>query len=59
MGGPAGRGARAWRQVINRCEIDRGGADGHQCRPMNRFAATFFYFFGFFSPKHVGGCTNA
>jgi hypothetical protein len=27
--------------------------------PMNRFAATSFYFFGFFSPKHVGGCTNA
>jgi len=26
---------------------------------MNRFAATFFYFFGFFSPKHMGGCTNA
>jgi len=26
---------------------------------MNRFAATFFYFFGFFSPKHLGGCTNA
>jgi len=26
---------------------------------MNRFAAYFFYFFGFFSPKHVGGCTNA
>jgi hypothetical protein len=27
--------------------------------PVNRFAATFFYFFGFFSPKHLGGCTNA
>jgi len=26
---------------------------------MNRFAAHFFYFFGFFSPKHVGGCTSA
>jgi len=26
---------------------------------MIRFAAHFFYFFGFFSPKHVGGCTNA
>jgi hypothetical protein len=25
---------------------------------MNRYAAAFFYFFGF-SPKHVGGCTNA
>jgi len=26
---------------------------------MNRFAAHYFYFFGFFSPKHMGGCTNA
>jgi len=26
---------------------------------MNRFAACFAYFFGFFSPQHPGGCTNA
>jgi hypothetical protein len=31
----------------------------HQWHQMNRFAAYFFFFFGYFSPKHMGGCTNA
>jgi len=26
---------------------------------MNRSFSAFFYFFGFFSPKHIGGCTSA
>jgi hypothetical protein len=41
------------------CGIDSTAATGHQCCQMNRFAAYFFFFFGYFSPKHTGGCTNA
>jgi hypothetical protein len=26
---------------------------------MNRFAAYFYFFFGFFGPERMGGCTNA
>jgi hypothetical protein len=36
-----------------------GRRPGTNVALMNRFDAYFFYFFGFFSPKHMGGCTNA